>query len=227
MADDFGGGAPAGGDGPHGAHLPKFLTKKYGPLSGWAWGIIAAVGVGLVMYLRARSAASSGAAAAASPVGTPVGSGATGFTEDQLGQLQGLVNGSVTQALAGSAGSGSSSASGAATNPLSSYVNSEYTNLLGRSGEQQGVSYWTNQLLGGQTTQQQFTAFESTPEAQAYAASNPTGFVTGQYETLLNRQPDQAGLTYWTQQLAQNNASAESVQFLQAAQPELGANAKA
>lgn len=227
MAEDI--GAPHGApEGPHGSKLPAFLTRKYGPLSGWAWALIGAVVIGGFVWLRHRGSSSGATAGAAAPVGTPVGSGATGFTADQLGQLQGIVNGSVASSLANNApGGGTASPTGPLTNPLSQYVNGEYTNLLGRSGDSAGINYWTSQLLGGQSTQQQFTTFESTPEAQAYAQSNPQAFVSGQYETLLGRQPDSAGLTYWTNQITQNHLTAgqESAQFLQAAQPELNTNA--
>lgn len=211
------------GDGPHGSHMPAFLKRKYGPLSGWAWALIAAVGIGFIILVRKRRSGGSSQAASA-PVGTPVGSGATGFTQDQLGQLQGIVNGSVASAYANNApGGGTASSTGPTTNPLAQYVNSEYTNLLGRSGDTSGVTYWTNQLLGGQTTQQQFTAFEGTQEAANYAQTNPTGFITGQYETLLNRQPDAAGLAYWQSYLQTHGVTNESATFLQAAQPEINA----
>lgn len=230
MAEDVGTPPPhSAPEGPHGSKMPAFLTRKYGPLSGWAWGLIVAIGIGGIMMLR-RRASSGSTAAASAPVGTPTGSGATGFTQDQLGQLQGLVNGSVASSLANVApGGGPSSSTAPVTNPLAQYVNREYTNLLGRSGDQSGVDYWTNQLLAGQSTQQQFTTFTGTPEAQSYSQSNPQAFVTGQYETLLGRQPDSAGLAYWTGVLQQNHgshaAAAESAQFLQAAQPELNKNA--
>jgi hypothetical protein len=222
MADapDVGGG---------GMHMPAFLTKKVGPLPVWGWGGIVAVGLGGILYLRSKSASSTASTTPAVAGGTmAAGSGATGFTEDQLGQLTGLVNGEVASALANAApGTSPTVGTGTATNPLAAYVNQEYTDLLGRPADTAGATGWVNQLLGGQTSSQQFLAIESTPEAATYAAQNQgVGFITGQYEDVLGRQPDAAGLAYWQGQLAKVGASGESAQFLQAAQPELTAQTK-
>jgi hypothetical protein len=206
-----------------------FLTKKVGPLPVWGYVAIGGVLLGLVLYLRRRSSSAGAVDTSATPVGAPTGSGATGFTQDQLGQLSSLVNGDVTSQLASSGSTSSAGTSptagstGAVTNPLAQYVNEEYQQLLGRPADSSGSAYWSNQLAGGQTPQQQFLAIGGTQEAQQYAAGNPGAFVTGQYETLLNRQPDSAGLAYWTGVLQQNhgNTALESQQFLQAAQPEL------
>jgi hypothetical protein len=240
MADAPSGGGEGGA--LHGAHMPGFLTKKYGPLSGWAWGLIIAVGLGLIMYMRSRSAASStgqGTATGSGALdvsGAPVGSGATGFTADQLGQLSSIVNGEVATGLANAApGSsstdtgGTTAASAPATNPLSAYVNEEFSNLLGRAPDAGGASYWGGQLANGQTSSQQFLAIESTPEAAARASSDASSFVQGQYEQVLGRQADSAGLAYWTGILNANhgNTGAEAAQFLQAAQPELKAKGTA
>ena len=228
MPDDVGGG---GGEG--GGKL-GFLKKKAGPLPVWGWAVAGGLLLGLMLYLRSRASASS-STGSPTAVGTPVGSGATGFTADQLGQLQGLINGSVASAMPGASTTPApatdtgttSTTSPAVTNPLAQFVNAEFGNLLGRPADAGGSSYWANQLAGGQSSQQQFLAIESSPEAAARAQSDASGFVQGQYEQLLGRQADAGGLAYWTGVLNANhgNAGQESAQFLQAAQPELKAKA--
>lgn len=53
----------------------NILTKKYGPLPGWAWGLVGVGGFLVVRYLRARSAAAASSSTTASPVtgGTTAG----------------------------------------------------------------------------------------------------------------------------------------------------------
>lgn len=73
------------------------LTKKYGPLPGYAWGLVGLGAIGLGLYLRARNAANAGSAASA-PVGYSAGSvdPQTGIPYDLEGAGVGGISGGGT-----------------------------------------------------------------------------------------------------------------------------------
>lgn len=75
-------------------------------------------------------------------------------------------------------------------------VNNAFNTYLGRTPEQEGLNYWTDQLVSGALTPEQATAaIKNSQESQARTA------VTDAFNTYLGRTPQKEGLDYWTQQI--------------------------
>jgi hypothetical protein len=77
---------------------------------------------------------------------------------------------------------------------------------LGRVPDQGGESYWVNAFANGTATLSQMSTifansaeFMNTYGANATTPASPT-LITALYQNILNRAPDQAGLTYWSSQ---------------------------
>ena len=98
-----------------------------------------------------------------------------------------------------------------------------YVGYLGRAGDPLGTRFWLDQLLSsGQSALTSIaSSFSVSPEAKAEYAlfADPqhstltqiTDFVTALYQDLFGRTPDTPGLTYWTNYLSTNLASAPTV----------------
>ena len=80
-------------------------------------------------------------------------------------------------------------------------VSSDYTNLLGRSADQQGVNYWAQQMANGMSQDQVEASIASSGEFLQKHGSTNTDFIQGLYETVLHRMADSAEPAYWNQQL--------------------------
>ena len=99
-------------------------------------------------------------------------------------------------------------------------VKSWYANYLGRpavGGEEQG---WANAILSGQTEEQVLSQFLATPEFYAHAQtlfSSGTAdqrFVDALYLTVLDRQPDAAGVAGWVAGLPGLGRAGVALDFL-------------
>lgn len=75
--------------------------------------------------------------------------------------------------------------------PHEAWVRALYRDLLGRSGTDAEVRFWTDRLAAGSSRQWVASAFATSPE---WVRSVVTGF----YRDTLGREPDAAGLAYWT-----------------------------
>jgi hypothetical protein len=101
------------------------------------------------------------------------------------------------------------------------FLKQQYLNTLGRAPDQSGMDYWTKQLQSGVSPQDVAKSITGSDEAQhvagirqamnysnnpASAATPQTGMlqsqatnqISGLYQNLLGRAPDQAGLDFWT-----------------------------
>lgn len=78
-----------------------------------------------------------------------------------------------------------------------------YRQYLNRSADAAGLSYWVGQLDNGVTDEQLDAAFIGSQEYIRDHGGNTTAWVEGMYRDLLGRNPDSAGLSYWTLQLAE------------------------
>ncbi|HEV3447791.1 MAG TPA: DUF4214 domain-containing protein [Gemmataceae bacterium] len=76
-------------------------------------------------------------------------------------------------------------------NEATHFVESLYANVLGRSSDAAGLSYWSAGLAQGGTRQQVVTGFLDSHEAHAL-------IVNQTYQSLLLRGPEAAGLAGWT-----------------------------
>jgi hypothetical protein len=111
------------------------------------------------------------------------------------------VNGWVSQIQSGTSLQAVSAAFIGSTEHLTVIVNDEYLNLFGRPADSQGTTYWVQQMENGATQDQVAASLISSEEFLMKHGSTNTQFVTGVYETVLHRAPDDGGLAYWTQRL--------------------------
>jgi FtsP/CotA-like multicopper oxidase with cupredoxin domain len=87
-------------------------------------------------------------------------------------------------------------------------VREYYLDILDREPDQAGWDYWTNEILHimslginvGEGFQALARFYFNSPE-YLLLAKDDTAFLTDVYETFLQRPPDQAGLTFWLNQL--------------------------
>jgi len=89
---------------------------------------------------------------------------------------------------------------GAKVSPaLATDVESLYTNLLGRDSDTDGLAYWTAQYNSGMSLSEISAAMMSSREY-----TEATGYLAVEdlYLKLLNRQPEDAGFAYWSNQYA-------------------------
>jgi len=70
-----------------------------------------------------------------------------------------------------------------------------YQDLLGRQPDQQGESYWVQQLNNGAARSDVAFGFAASIEREQQR-------VTADYQHFLNRRPDQQGLNFWVNQFA-------------------------
>ena len=80
-------------------------------------------------------------------------------------------------------------------------VNEDYTNLLGRTADQQGLNFWAQQLANGMTQDQVEAGIAGSEEFLMVHGSTNTQFIQGLYQTVLHRTADDASLTYWNNQM--------------------------
>ena len=80
------------------------------------------------------------------------------------------------------------------------FVQSAYTELLHRQGNQQEVKFWENQIENGLSYANVISYFTSSPEYQQNITT-PKEFITSLYSDLLHRSPDSDGLQHWSQEL--------------------------
>ena len=87
---------------------------------------------------------------------------------------------------------------------IEAFVNSLYSDCLGRSADPTGYNDWCNKLATGQITGKQAAyGFFFSPEFQAKAnAWSDTELINAYYKVFLNRGSDPSGASYWAQQIA-------------------------
>jgi len=75
-----------------------------------------------------------------------------------------------------------------------------YGDLLGRQEDALGTSFWTSQAaqVGDLGV---FRGIAGSPEAVRRAQTDPFGYVSGQYQALLNRRPTSQEQNWWVNQL--------------------------
>ncbi|UOD50391.1 tail fiber protein [Orrella daihaiensis] len=83
-----------------------------------------------------------------------------------------------------------------------------YEEVLGRSPDAEGLTYWVEQMNQGATLQDVAQALaESTEFKQLYGTPSEEQLVEELYEAILNRAPDTEGLAYWTEALVVHEAT--------------------
>ena len=92
------------------------------------------------------------------------------------------------------------------------FIGQAYKQFLNRQPDATGIAYWVLQMQQGLTDEHLEADFAASPEFFAVNGGTDAGLVTGMYNDLLLRNPDQAGLDYWVAQL-KAGASVSSVAF--------------
>ncbi|UOD50392.1 tail fiber protein [Orrella daihaiensis] len=83
-----------------------------------------------------------------------------------------------------------------------------YEEVLGRSPDAEGLTYWVEQMNQGATLQDVAQALaESTEFKQLYGTPSEEQLVEELYEAILDRSPDAQGLAYWTEALVVHGAT--------------------
>ena len=75
-----------------------------------------------------------------------------------------------------------------------------YKKILGRDADDSGLNYWILQVQKGRTATSIAKYFFDSPEFKNLSLSNEE-FIKRAYSTLLNRDPDPAGIKYWLGQM--------------------------
>lgn len=84
---------------------------------------------------------------------------------------------------------------------VDNYLDSLYTNLLGRAVDQDGQDFWSNAVANGQTLAQVTASIAASAEAQGTTISD-TAFVQSLYESALGREADTSGQDFWVNALS-------------------------
>ncbi|MCQ2533843.1 MAG: DUF4214 domain-containing protein [Clostridia bacterium] len=82
------------------------------------------------------------------------------------------------------------------------FVQRLYLNTLGRDAEPAGLAYWADEINGGKPAVE-VVQFFFEGEEFTNKQMNDSEYVEVLYNTLFGREADQAGLDYWTEQIAQ------------------------
>jgi hypothetical protein len=77
-------------------------------------------------------------------------------------------------------------------------VQSDYQKILGRAAAPVEVAGWVNAFQKGVTNEQIVAGFVSSPEFFQKNNSNVDTWLASAYQDILARNPDQAGLNFWT-----------------------------
>ncbi|MPQ95899.1 DUF4214 domain-containing protein [Thioclava sp. JE_KL1] len=97
--------------------------------------------------------------------------------------------------------------------PFAAQVFRVYQATLDRAPDENGLHYWTDLLSSGAVELQEVAdRFINSPEFQSnYAETSDSEFLTLLYQNVLDRDPDDGGLTYWLDQLDQGVKSREEI----------------
>jgi hypothetical protein len=81
-----------------------------------------------------------------------------------------------------------------------------YQQYLGRAPDPGGLSFWKAQWTAAGGPEDVQAGFANSGEFTQQNGNTPSGWVTGLYQKILNRPPESAGLSYWSDQVAQLDA---------------------
>lgn len=103
-----------------------------------------------------------------------------------------------------------------------SVVQADYQHYLGRSADAQGLQHWVGALEHGETAEQLEAEFIGSQEYIANHGGSPSAWVSGMYQDLLGRSPDQAGLDQWVHELETGTSPSTVAQGFAASQEREG-----
>lgn len=90
-----------------------------------------------------------------------------------------------------------------------------YEAVLDRPAEETGLGYWNWRMDNGTSLHQVATEFMIQPEFKTLYGANPTDqeFIHELYRNVLDREPDEGGLLYWSQMIGQNGRAQMLIDF--------------
>lgn len=83
------------------------------------------------------------------------------------------------------------------------FIRALYAEFLGRNADDNGVSFWSSALHQGMSRDKVIASFLQSSEYTG-KTSDPVTYLESLYDHLLQREPDVAGLKYWTEILKKN-----------------------
>jgi hypothetical protein len=90
---------------------------------------------------------------------------------------------------------------------FTNFVTSEYKHLLGRNPDSSGLNHFVGLLEGGVNPETIEAQLASSTEYILDHGNTATGFITGLYQDLLGRGPDNNGLNNWLNALANGSSN--------------------
>jgi hypothetical protein len=95
-------------------------------------------------------------------------------------------------------------ASGIVNSPedFTNFVINEYTTLLRRAPDSNGLNHWVSLMQNGMSPEAVEAAFASSTEYVNDFGNDSNAWLNGLYHDLLGRNPDSAGFSHWQGQLA-------------------------
>jgi hypothetical protein len=182
------------------------------PWWGWVAGLLIIVVIYMAMKKRSSASTSTATLPSTSSVADPLQAGAdtsnlnSAFSSiDQWMQGVNQADTQMQAAIAALQAKSPDAAAGNVSQPTSpngyqASIGQFYQDILGRQEDSNGATYW-NGLANTVSTYPLFQQFASTTEARSHAQSDPYGTVTGWYQVLLNRRPNQSEANYWVNRL--------------------------
>lgn len=97
----------------------------------------------------------------------------------------------------------------------SQVINKMYIDTLGRTGEPDGVAYWTNQLRNGSRPVASIAAefYASQEYFEGFGKSSNQVWLRDLYKKLLLRTPDDAGIAHWDAQASKSRVKVAQALF--------------
>ena len=122
-------------------------------------------------------------------------------------------------------------------------INALYQQYLGRDAKQGGLDYWMGDIANGSSLDEvAYNIQQSQEYQQAQTSSRPppevgepqpeftlpeaTSLITGLYQSILGRAPEQAGLDYWVDSLMNTQANLEDIRYNMHKSGEFGGRAR-
>lgn len=97
----------------------------------------------------------------------------------------------------------------------SQFVEGMYQQILGRTGESEGVQNWSEALTQGTERAAVASAFINSIEFQSkFSSLDSAAYVQGLYHAALGRDGDQSGIANWTAALDSNNLTREDLSYM-------------
>lgn len=93
-------------------------------------------------------------------------------------------------------------------NTVEGFAERLYTTCLSRDAEADGMAFWVAELKSGMNGAEAAEAFFFSQEFKGFNLTNDE-YITRLYKTFMNREPDEDGIAYWTEQMTKGMSAKE------------------